>query len=59
MLARGLTAGFNVTLIFYTGTITCLEFYGTSHLLSGGEDGLICVWSTKKWECLKSIPAHK
>ncbi|KAM7379685.1 hypothetical protein PAMP_005219 [Pampus punctatissimus] len=46
-------------LLQHDGTITCLEFYGSSHLLSGGEDGLICVWSTKKWECLKSIKAHK
>ncbi|XP_044075943.1 p21-activated protein kinase-interacting protein 1-like [Siniperca chuatsi] len=46
-------------LLHHDGTITCLEFYGTSHLLSGGEDGLVCVWSTKKWECLKSIKAHK
>ncbi|XP_032387246.1 p21-activated protein kinase-interacting protein 1-like [Etheostoma spectabile] len=45
-------------LLHHDGTITCLEFYGASHLLSGGEDGLICVWSTKKWECLKSIKAH-
>lgn len=42
-----------------TGTITCLEFYGSSHLLSGGEDGLLCVWNSKKWQCLKSIKAHK
>ncbi|KAM7400190.1 hypothetical protein PAMA_004741 [Pampus argenteus] len=46
-------------LLQHDGTITCLEFYGSSHLLSGGEDGLICVWSTKKWESLKSIKAHK
>ncbi|XP_023126821.1 p21-activated protein kinase-interacting protein 1-like [Amphiprion ocellaris] len=46
-------------LLHHDGTITCLEFYGSSHLLSGGEDGLLCVWSTKKWECLKSIKAHK
>ncbi|CAL8346681.1 unnamed protein product [Merluccius merluccius] len=46
-------------LLHHDGTITCLEFYGSSHLLSGGEDGLICVWSTKKWECLKSIKAHR
>lgn len=46
-------------LLHHDGTITCLEFYGTSHLLSGGEDGLLCVWSTKKWECMKSIKAHK
>ncbi|XP_076601436.1 p21-activated protein kinase-interacting protein 1-like [Chaetodon auriga] len=46
-------------LLHHDGTITCLEFYGASHLLSGGDDGLVCVWSTKKWECLKSIKAHK
>uniref|UniRef100_A0A3Q4BV07 Anaphase-promoting complex subunit 4 WD40 domain-containing protein n=1 Tax=Mola mola TaxID=94237 RepID=A0A3Q4BV07_MOLML len=46
-------------LLHHNGTVTCLEFYGSSHLLSGGEDGLVCVWSTKKWECLKSIKAHK
>ncbi|KAK1172411.1 p21-activated protein kinase-interacting protein 1-like [Acipenser oxyrinchus oxyrinchus] len=47
------------SLLHHDGTISCLEFYGKTHLLSGGEDGLICVWSTKKWECLKSFRAHK
>ncbi|KAM8838876.1 p21-activated protein kinase-interacting protein 1-like [Synchiropus picturatus] len=47
------------SLLHHDGSITCLEFYGSDHLLSGGEDGLICVWSTKKWECIKSIHAHK
>ncbi|KAB0396797.1 hypothetical protein E2I00_013287, partial [Balaenoptera physalus] len=42
-----------------TGTITCLKFHGNRHLISGAEDGLICVWDAKKWECLKSIKAHK
>lgn len=46
-------------LLHHDGSITCLEFYGASHLLSAAEDGLICVWSTKKWECLKTIKAHK
>ncbi|MGH0151200.1 UNVERIFIED_CONTAM: hypothetical protein FKN15_024242 [Acipenser sinensis] len=46
------------SLLHHDGTISCLEFYGKTHLLSGGEDGLICVWSTKKWECLKSFRAH-
>lgn len=46
-------------LLHHAGTITCLEFYGSAHLLSGGEDGLICVWKTKKWECLKTIKAHQ
>ncbi|MBV98536.1 p21-activated protein kinase-interacting protein 1, partial [Eschrichtius robustus] len=40
-------------------TITCLKFHGNRHLISGAEDGLICVWDAKKWECLKSIKAHK
>ncbi|TRY91390.1 hypothetical protein DNTS_013521 [Danionella cerebrum] len=30
-------------LLHHDGTISCLEFYGASHLLSGGQDGLICV----------------
>uniref|UniRef100_V9KNS9 p21-activated protein kinase-interacting protein 1-like protein n=1 Tax=Callorhinchus milii TaxID=7868 RepID=V9KNS9_CALMI len=47
------------SLLHHDGTITCLEFHGNKHLLSGGEDGLLCVWGTKKWECLKSIRAHK
>lgn len=46
-------------LLQHNGTITCLEFYGTAHLLSGAEDGLICIWNIKRWECLKSIKAHK
>ncbi|XP_077471867.1 p21-activated protein kinase-interacting protein 1-like [Stigmatopora argus] len=47
------------SLLHHDGSITCLEFHGNTHLMSGGEDGLLCVWSTKKWECLKSIKAHK
>lgn len=46
-------------LLHHNGTVSCLEFYGNTHLISGAEDGLICIWSTKKWECLKSIRAHK
>uniref|UniRef100_A0A8C2B5P5 PAK1 interacting protein 1 n=1 Tax=Cyprinus carpio TaxID=7962 RepID=A0A8C2B5P5_CYPCA len=31
-------------LLHHNGTrVSCLEFYGMSHLLSGGQDGLICV----------------
>ncbi|XP_062986450.1 p21-activated protein kinase-interacting protein 1 [Elgaria multicarinata webbii] len=46
-------------LMQHNGTITCLEFYGSAHLLSGAEDGFMCIWNTKRWECLKSIKAHK
>ncbi|GCC19182.1 hypothetical protein chiPu_0018252 [Chiloscyllium punctatum] len=47
------------SLLYHDGTITCLEFYGKTHLLSGAEDGLICVWDIKRWDCLKTIRAHK
>ncbi|KAM9228527.1 p21-activated protein kinase-interacting protein 1 isoform 2-T3 [Leptosomus discolor] len=35
-------------LLQHNGTVTCLEFYSTAHLLSGAEDGLICIWNTKR-----------
>ncbi|KAM4688691.1 p21-activated protein kinase-interacting protein 1 [Discoglossus pictus] len=46
-------------LLHHNGTITCMEFHGNTHLLSGAEDGLICVWNTKKWECQTTLRAHK
>ncbi|KAM9308297.1 p21-activated protein kinase-interacting protein 1 [Gastrophryne carolinensis] len=46
-------------LLHHNGTITSLEFHGNTHLLSGAEDGLICVWNTKKWECQRTFKAHK
>ncbi|XP_007488023.1 p21-activated protein kinase-interacting protein 1 isoform X1 [Monodelphis domestica] len=46
-------------LLHHNGTINCLKFFGNGHLISGGDDGLICVWDAKKWDCLKSIKAHK
>ncbi|XP_063779208.1 p21-activated protein kinase-interacting protein 1 isoform X2 [Pseudophryne corroboree] len=46
-------------LLHHNGSITCLEFYGNTHLLSGAEDGLICVWNIKKWECQQTFKAHK
>ncbi|XP_027691562.1 p21-activated protein kinase-interacting protein 1 isoform X1 [Vombatus ursinus] len=46
-------------LMHHNGTINCLKFFGNGHLISGGEDGLICVWDAKRWDCLKSIKAHK
>uniref|UniRef100_UPI00358FA214 p21-activated protein kinase-interacting protein 1 n=1 Tax=Myxine glutinosa TaxID=7769 RepID=UPI00358FA214 len=43
----------------HEGTITCLEFFGDNHLLSGAEDGNICLWEVKSWECVKTLHAHK
>lgn len=42
----------------HTGTITCLEFFEGTHLLSAAEDGAILVWDTKSWECLRVLRGH-
>ncbi|CAH1253630.1 PAK1IP1 [Branchiostoma lanceolatum] len=47
------------TLLQHDGSITCLQFYDSSHMLSGAEDGTMCVWQTGTWECLKSMRGHK
>ena len=41
------------------GCPNCLRFFGTSHLLSGGEDGELCIWRTSDWECLVRMKGHK
>jgi len=46
------------TLIQHSGAVNAIEFYG-AHMLSGGQDGQICVWETKGWECLVTLKAHK
>lgn len=46
-------------LVYYSGIIICLKFYGNRYLISGVEDGFICIWDVKKWECLKLIKVYK
>lgn len=36
----------------HNGCISALEFWGTSHLLSGSEDGKLGLFRTSDWECL-------
>jgi protein MAK11 len=38
--------------------VNATEFYGV-HMLSGGQDGTICIWDAKRWECLVTLKAHK
>ena len=38
----------------HTGSITYLQFYKTTYLISGSEDGLIIIWRVKDW-----VPLHK
>jgi protein MAK11 len=41
-------------LMEHSGSITYLEFYGTTYLISGSEDGLVIIWRVKDW-----VPLHK
>ena len=45
--------------ILHIGTITCLAFCKGSHMLSGSQDGTICIWECKTWECLKVLKGHR
>ena len=47
------------TLLQHDGTITALQFCGKAHLLSGSEDGMICIWQTVDWVCMKTLVGHK
>ncbi|XP_057313866.1 p21-activated protein kinase-interacting protein 1-like [Hydractinia symbiolongicarpus] len=47
------------TLVSQSGTITCIMFCGTSHMLSGSEDGTICIWKCKTWELEKTLKGHR
>ncbi|MES1911060.1 MAG: hypothetical protein MHM6MM_003554 [Cercozoa sp. M6MM] len=42
----------------HRGSINALAFFGRTHLLSGSEDGDVCVWRTSTWECLRTLRAH-
>ncbi|KAG9286706.1 hypothetical protein G9A89_012256 [Geosiphon pyriformis] len=43
----------------HQGSITSLQFYNETHMLSGSEDGTVCIWRTKDWECLITKKGHK
>lgn len=47
------------TLMQQEGTVSCLQIFGESHVFSGSEDGTICIFDTKNWECLKTLRGHK
>ncbi|XXQ36649.1 WD domain, G-beta repeat [Plasmodiophora brassicae] len=46
------------SLMEQSASITHLQM-GNGIMLSGAEDGTICVWSVKSWDCLSKISAHK
>eukprot|EP00124_Ichthyophonus_hoferi_P002463 Ihof_evm3s169 gene=Ihof_evmTU3s169 len=46
-------------LLHHQGAVTGLQFHGRTHLLSSSNDGNMCVWRCKDWECLKTLAGHK
>ncbi|KAG0205271.1 p21-activated protein kinase-interacting protein 1-like protein [Mortierella sp. GBA30] len=46
-------------LLQHQGTITSLTFHNKTHMLSGSDDGKVCVWRSKDWECLKIMKGHQ
>jgi protein MAK11 len=47
------------SLVQHNGAITALQFYARTHLLSASEDGTICIWRTRDWECMATMKGHK
>lgn len=43
----------------YSGTITCMEFYKSTHLLTGSEDHTVCIWRVHDWALLHVLGGHK
>ena len=44
---------------FVAGTITCMEFYKSTHLLTGSEDHAVCIWRVHDWALLHVLGGHK
>ncbi|RIB16314.1 WD40-repeat-containing domain protein [Gigaspora rosea] len=47
------------SLLQHDGSITTIKFYNKTHMISGSEDGTLCIWRTKDWEYLKILKGHK
>lgn len=47
------------TLIEHKDAVSCARWFAGTHMVSGGRDGLVCVWRSADWVCLDAIKAHK
>ncbi|XP_059476798.1 p21-activated protein kinase-interacting protein 1-like [Neocloeon triangulifer] len=45
-------------LMHHDKTVTCVAFAGSTHLLSGSDDGQIALWRSGSWQCEKVLHAH-
>ena len=45
----------------HEAAVECLQGVGSDsgHVLSGGKDGVLCVWRTAEWECVHELKGHK
>ncbi|KAJ1978888.1 60s ribosome biogenesis protein mak11 [Dimargaris xerosporica] len=46
------------TLMHHQSTVSALQFYGKSHMISGAEGGQLSIWRTKDWESLVTLKGH-
>ncbi|GBG69637.1 hypothetical protein CBR_g4467 [Chara braunii] len=50
-------------LVQHEGSVMSVELFGVgthpTHLVSGGEDGWLCVWDAENWMHLKTLKGHK
>ncbi|CAD5112121.1 DgyrCDS1362 [Dimorphilus gyrociliatus] len=46
------------SLMEHSGTVTSLNSFD-DYLISSSEDGSICIWDVKSWQCLKTLKKHK
>ncbi|PIK38380.1 putative p21-activated protein kinase-interacting protein 1-like isoform X1 [Apostichopus japonicus] len=47
------------SLMQHDGSITSLKFFKSTHLMSAGSDGLLCIWNTNNWDCQKVLRGHR
>eukprot|EP00928_Gymnodinium_smaydae_P008581 TRINITY_DN1311_c0_g4_i1.p1 TRINITY_DN1311_c0_g4~~TRINITY_DN1311_c0_g4_i1.p1 ORF type:complete len:408 (-),score=76.11 TRINITY_DN1311_c0_g4_i1:120-1343(-) len=55
-IAKGLELG---ELQEHDDSVECVQFWGSTTMISGGADGKVCIWRSSDWELLLSFRAHK
>jgi protein MAK11 len=47
------------SLLEHKAAVTAVDFFRSSHMLSGSQDGTVCVWRVADWLCLDNMRGHK